>query len=183
MKWNIGSLGALALLVVGCSGAEVGAPQAEPRVTFLDVTWRMPVLEGIDAQLRERDFEALVEARAAFDTLEVQPALKQLKRAGRELSNIASANYEKDAPAGSIADDAADPQIEEFNRDATVGSHVLARTVSGVVTVAFWDYALYKKAITGGEHSAVMLRAYTSTKKDLFKAGSATTLRARELRA
>ena len=149
MKWNIGSLGALALLVVGCSGAEVGAPQAEPRVTFLDVTWRMPVLEGIDAQLRERDFEALVEARAAFDTLEVQPAPKPLKRA----------NYEKDAPAGSIADDAADPQIEEFNRDATVGSHVLARTVSGVVTVAFWDYALYKKAITGGTHSAVMLRA------------------------
>ena len=118
---------------------------------FMDSSWRLPVIEGIDEAVRHRDFVGMRAAAAAFANLTLPASLHDLRSSALQMADMVADLSEK----------------PDSVRDMSGARRRLQATwVVGGSSVAYWDYRIYRKpAFFNGspfEHSAVQLRAWNA---------------------
>ncbi len=134
---------------------------------FMDPTWRMPAINGVDADGRAKDFRIAEAAESAFASMTLPASLAQLRLGAMELARGLHDIAVKPGEAAT-----APLPTEPSTGDGTLspkGSIYWSSTSS----VYYWDYQVWKKTFAAiGHHSAVRLRGWNSSKSFLFGAGS-----------
>lgn len=120
---------------------------------FLDASWRLPEIEGFDADARGSDF-ALIEAAApAFVDATLPASFVDVRSSALQLAEIVHGLSGKSEAASEV--NPGDRRLQ-------------ATWVVGGGEVAYWDYRIYRKpAFFNGspfEHSAVQLRGWNASK-------------------
>jgi hypothetical protein len=128
---------------------------------FIDASWRMPTVEGVDATLRTSDYALARDAKAELATLRVPAALEELRRGALQLSTDLAHVADKPARTTETDPGTLTPKSGLY---------------SGSSYTRYWDYYVAKKDIsfTWGlaNHSAVALRGWNSSYDLLFTAAS-----------
>ncbi|CAN92337.1 hypothetical protein predicted by Glimmer/Critica [Sorangium cellulosum So ce56] len=131
---------------------------------FIDASWAMPRVEGFDEAGRLADIRLMRDAVPAFRALELPEGLAELRLAGIEIGLGVDGLSEKpgaEIPANEapvIGGGALAPQGLEFGGSAVVN----------------WDYQIRNKAVALGlgDHTAVLLRGWSSSTNVVFTAAS-----------
>lgn len=122
---------------------------------FIDSSWSIPAIEGIDEIAREEEFAMLELAAVAFDELSLPVEFEDLRLGVKQVGQIALERAAKDEASASIAP----------------ARHLQANIVWGPSSAAYWDYRIYRKdAFVSGrpfDHTAVQLRGWNSTKQSV----------------
>lgn len=135
---------------------------------FIDRTWNMESAEGIDPDLRAKDFAIAYEARHAFEQWAAPAGMEQLRLGAMRVARASDPSLDVEAGEASGA-----PTIGA-GEQAALGTKVVtnANTVNGPVWDSFyyWRYSIWKAPVSGitpGEHSAVRLALYNSCQQHI----------------
>lgn len=133
--------------------------------SFIDSSWAMPHVENFDEAGRLKDIRLMRDAVPAFRGLKLPDGLEQLRLAGIEIGLGVEEVPEK--PGHEIP-----AQAEPVIGQGTLAPQ--ADAVTGGAAVVKWDYQIRHKDTAGGlgDHTAVLLRGWSSSSSVVFNAVS-----------
>jgi hypothetical protein len=131
---------------------------------FIEASWTTPKVEGFDEAERDKDFQMTRDAVPALRALKVPAGLNQLRLSAMEIGNTLDEAADK-----SDSDPGEAPSTEARAALAVAPCVVCA----GPRSVAKWDFQVRRHPVAlVGDHSAVLLRGWSSATKIVYTAVS-----------